>query len=131
LIWVFQFLSSRKRLDLMLLLEGKNYHLQFSNSSSTTTPGLSTFNSAIINTVYEVQSTLKWIWGELSMSSDLPVCLWSASIVKEVDRKLRDYQKSQPNRQTQLLSPPTLLQIHALSADQVCILFILFNIVIN
>jgi hypothetical protein len=73
LIWIFQFLETRKRLDLMLLLESNNYLISYSefvmdeSMLNFATSLESRTKKILLNTIYEIQATSRLIWNELAL----------------------------------------------------------------
>lgn len=73
LIWIFQFLETRKRLDLMLLLESNNYSVSYTefvideSMLNFATSIESRTKKILLNTIYEIQATSRLIWNELAL----------------------------------------------------------------
>lgn len=87
LIWLFQFLPTRKRLDLLLLLEQNSYHILYSEfiwEAPNIRKSQLGLKNTVINLVYEVQAILKFIWGEVSIMSSLQGVFLAASKIREM-----------------------------------------------
>lgn len=87
LVWLFQFLPTRKRLDLLLLLETNNYHISYSEyiwETLNIRKSQLGLKNSVINLVYEVQAILKHIWGEVSIMSSLQGVFEVATTIKSI-----------------------------------------------
>jgi len=92
LIWLFQFLSTRRRLDVHMLLEKDQWEIKFAENPWKAVNLRETVRNAkkvVLNTVHEIQSSLRFVWTEIAETCSSEVLLDVAASIKSISSKVR------------------------------------------